>query len=58
MKENIALLDNDNKQERLVHSRPLRPCIVPQAAELIMGVVKGVSFYVLYEVKTKFSFKT
>jgi hypothetical protein len=33
MKENIALLDNDNKQECLVHSRPLTPCIVPQAVE-------------------------
>src|SRR6266446_4295059 len=27
--------DDDNKQECLVHSRPLPPCIVPQAAERI-----------------------
>jgi hypothetical protein len=33
MKENIAQLNNDNKQECLVHSRPLTPCIVPQAVE-------------------------
>src|SRR5215468_7703234 len=25
--------DDDSKQERLVHSRPLTPCIIPQAAE-------------------------